>query len=190
MTTEKGITLTLDDRAVQADLAQLVRQADSPAAAMNAIGAYMMAATQRRFDRETGPDGVKWARLSPRTAAKRIGRTRRGHENILRVKARLYASLAYEASADQVAIGTNLEYAAIHQLGGTIKIPERRQEINLSVGKGRKRFVKRTAKRRDTREVAIGAHTISIPARPYLGVDEADRAEIRRIVEDHFRSEA
>lgn len=186
----EGITLTLDDREVQADLAQLVRQADNPAAAMNAIGAYMLAATQHRFERETGPDGVKWARLSPRTAAKRIGRARRGYEHILRVKARLYSSLSYEASADQVSIGTNLDYAAAHQLGATIQIPERQQEINLSVGKGRKRFVKASAKRRDTRNVTIGAHTITIPARPYLGADEADRAEIRAIVEDHFRGEA
>jgi len=185
-----GLTLRLDDLEVRRDLEQLVRRADNPEAAFHAIGAYMVTATQRRFERETGPDGQPWQRLSPRTAAKRIGSRRRGYENILRVKARLYSSLAYEASADQVAIGTNVEYAAAQQLGAEIQMPAREQDINLSIGKGRRRFVRASAKRKETRRVSVGEHVIRIPARPYLGVDETDQAEIRRIVEDHYRGES
>jgi len=185
-----GIRLIVDEKPLLQTLGQLQRAAEDPQRAYDAIGAYLVTATQRRFERETGPDGSRWQRLSPRTANRRIGRARRGYDHILRVKARLYQSIVYEAADNQVAVGTNLVYAAIQQLGGTVTIPARDQDVNLSVGKGRRRFVRGSAKRKETRRVHIGAHTITIPARPYLGIDHDDEVEIQAIVEDFFREEA
>jgi phage virion morphogenesis protein len=185
-----GIRLLLDERPLLAMLGQLQRAAEDPRRAYDAIGAYLVTATQRRFERETGPDGRRWQKLSPRTANRRIGRSRRGYDHILRVRNRLYQSIVYEAADNQVAVGTNLVYAAIQQLGGSVIIPERDQDIHLSTGKGRRRFVRASAKRMETRRVHIGAHTITIPARPYLGIDQEDEAQIQAIVEDFFREEA
>ena len=157
---------------------------------MNAIGAYLVTATQQRFEREQGPDGMPWQRLSPRTANKRIGKTRRGYEHILRIKNRLYSSLKYQADAASLAVGTNVDYAAIQQLGGTIKKPARQQTIyqryNPKTGDLDQRFVKRS-RSNFARDVDVAAHSITIPARPYLGISDEDRAEILEIVADSAR---
>jgi phage gpG-like protein len=185
-----GIKLVLDDQVVLDRLAQLSRAAENPAAAFEAIGAYLVTATQRRFERETGPDGQKWQRLSPRTANRRVGRSQRGYEHMLRVKNRLYSSIVYDASPERVEVGTGIAYAAAQQLGATINIPAREQDIHLGDTNRGKRFVKASRKRKQTQRLKIGAHTITIPARPYLGVDTADQAEILAIVEDFLRTEA
>ncbi|TPJ83846.1 hypothetical protein FJ937_16525 [Mesorhizobium sp. B2-4-4] len=185
-----GIKLVLDDKAVLDRLGQLSRAAENPAAAMEAIGLYLVSATQGRFQRETGPDGRKWQRLSPRTANKRVGRSQRGYEHILRVKNRLYSSIVYDAEPNRVEVGTGVAYAAAQQLGARINIPAREQDIHLGDTNRGKRFVKASRKRKHTQRVKIGAHTITIPARPYLGVDADDQAEILAIVGDFLRTEA
>lgn len=185
MATE-GIKIVVDDAAVMGALGALQGKAENLAPAMAAIGAALLQSTQRRFERETGPDGAKWPRLSPRTAAKRVtAKHRRGHDNILRVTGRLYQSIVAESSETQAEVGTNVVYAAIHQLGGAIEMPEREQTIHLSTGK-RKRFVRTSAKRKDTRTVKVGAHSVRIPARPFLGIDDADRQTVLEIVADHL----
>lgn len=192
MATE-GIRIEIDAGEVDARLSDLAAQAENLQPLMDAIGAYMVQATQRRFERETGPDGQKWPRLSPRTAEKRIGGSRRGYDHMLRVKTRLYSSIVYEADPGKVAIGSNMVYAAIQQLGGTVKIAEREQDIyqnyNAKTDTFDPRFRKR-AKSNFSRRVKVGAHTITIPARPYLGVDADDRAEIAALVNDHFGIES
>ncbi|MBP0439437.1 phage virion morphogenesis protein [Tianweitania sediminis] len=184
-----GIFIRIDDEAVTGQLQRLEDAAGDMQPAMAAIGAAMLQSTQRRFERETGPDGKKWAPLRPRTAAARIGRGRRGTANILRVSTRLYQSLTFEASNTEARVGSNVVYAAIHQLGGAIDMPERQQTIHLSTGK-RKRFVRSAAKRKESRAVTIGAHQVRMPARPYLGIDQADRDTITSIVADHFAEAA
>ena len=187
-----GITLTIDDAEASRQLNRLVAAAENTEDVLHAIGAAMVQATKRRFDKETGPEGKKWARLSPRTAAQRVTKSgRRGDGHILVRKHFLYDSIVYETTSNRaVVIGTNMRYAAIHQFGGSVQMPERHQEINLSTGKGRKRFVQAKVARKRTLRVKIGAHTINIPARPYLGIDDADIAEITHLVEEHFREAA
>ncbi|TIX55773.1 MAG: hypothetical protein E5V28_22195, partial [Mesorhizobium sp.] len=128
--------------------------------------------------------------LSPRTAAKRIGRGQRGYGHMLRVTNRLYSSITGEATDTEAAVGTNLLYAAIQQLGGEVKIPAREQDLHFGKTNRGRRFVKASRKRKETVRVSIGAHSITIPARPYLYVDEDDQAEILRIAEDAFRTES
>lgn len=188
MATE-GIQLRVVDQAVMATLDRIERLAESPGSIMASIASFLVSRTQRHFQTETGPDG-KWQPLSPRTAAKRTGRRRRGSDHILRDTTRLYRSITGESSDTEAAVGTNLIYGAIHQLGGEVKIPAREQDIHLGRTNRGKRFVKASAKRKETMRVKIGAHTINIPARPYLYLDDEDQAEIREIVEDAFRAEA
>ncbi|RWB50840.1 phage virion morphogenesis protein [Mesorhizobium sp.] len=188
MATE-GIQLRVVDQAVMATLDRIERLAENPASIMASIASFLVSRTQRHFETETGPDG-KWKPLSPRTAARRTGRRRRGKDHILRDTNRLYSSITGESSDTEAAVGTNLIYGAIHQLGGEVKIPAREQDIHLGRTNRGKRFVKASAKRKETKRVTIGAHTITIPARPYLYLNDEDEAEIREIVEDAFRAEA
>jgi phage virion morphogenesis protein len=184
-----GIQIRVNDEEVLSGLAAVDRVADDPSAIMAEIAAFMVTATQRHIEQERGPDGP-WPRLSPRTANRRIGNRRRGHDNILRVSGRLYQSITEDSGRDYAAAGTNLVYGPAHQLGATIQMPGREQDIHLSTGRGRRRFVKRRLKRKETRRVTVGAHTITIPPRPYLYLNEADRAEILDIAADGIRRES
>ena len=134
---------------------------------------------------QSGPDGRAWTPLASATVK---ARTRRGQTpiTILRSnsKGKIGSSLAGSINArvtdDEVRVGSAVEYAAIHQLGGTINKPARQGQIFRRRGKdgtvGR-RFVKK--KEADVvTEVAIPAHAITIPARPFLGISVADQADI------------
>lgn len=185
----EGIQLRLVDRDVLETLDRIERLAEKPAPIMSAIAGYMVTAVQHHFETETGPDG-KWQPLAPRTAARRIGRRQRGTANILRVSNRLYSSITGESSDTEAAVGSNLGYAAAQFLGATIKMPAREQDIHLGRTNRGRRFVKASAKRKETRRVQVGEHVITIPARQALYLNDDDRAEIVSIVEDGFRKEA
>jgi len=79
---------------------------------LRAIGERVTAQTKRRF--ESGgpaPSGIPWAK--PKTHNPKRVRT-------LTVSGHLRDSIRYQLRGrDEVAIGTNKEYAAIHQMGGT-----------------------------------------------------------------------
>jgi phage virion morphogenesis protein len=184
-----GIRISVTDETVRKTLDRIDRMAANPADIMADIAAHLVMSTQRHFETETGPSG-KWAPLSPRTANRRIGRGRRGTANILRVSNRLYSSIVGDSSAKEATVGTNAIYAAIHQFGGTIDKAARSQDINLSTGKGRKRFVRASAKRKRSMTVQIGAHSIAIPARPFLYLDDSDFRAIEAIAAEGFRREA
>lgn len=173
-------------------LNRLVISAENPAEIMDDVAQYLLTATQQRFERETGPDGQKWKPLKARTAAQRVGRSRnskrRGTANILVRSGRLKTSLSTRSDAASATVGTNSKYAAIHQFGGVIKQDARTQTLSLKRIRGTKKvqFAKAGAKGATEREVTIGAREINMPARPYLGINDADRAEIGAIIMSDF----
>lgn len=186
-------SITIDDREINAALTRVAEAGGEPIALMDEMAAAMLFSVQRRFETETGPSGAPWARHAPRTARARANR-RRGNTpvspKILRDSNRLYSSIVSEASADEAAVGTNLIYAAIHQTGGSItQYPQSRMVRFRKVGR-KTRFAKKSHKRAYDRPVTYGQRTILIPARPYLGFSEDDRAELLRIAEAHFEAAA
>ncbi|MHB2265812.1 phage virion morphogenesis protein [Aliihoeflea sp. PC F10.4] len=185
-----GIQIRVGEDTTGPALERLIRVAGDPSAIMSAIAGFMVTASQQHIERETGPGG-KWPRLSPRTANKRLGRSnrRRGYDHMLRVTGRLYSSITGDSGPDFAVVGTNLDYAAAQQLGAKIQMPDRRQDIHLSTGKGRRRFVRKAAKRKETRNVAVGAHTITIPARPFLYLTETEMTEILAIAAEGLELE-
>ncbi|MBJ3783413.1 phage virion morphogenesis protein [Devosia sediminis] len=190
-----GVSFSLDDKEAQEALAQLERAAANPEGAYHAIGAHFVFSTQRNIEQETAPDGQKWRPLSPRTAAKRIGRgraaRRRGYNHILRVTARLYQSISYGVVPSGVEWGSNLVYARIHQLGGTIDMKPRTGTVSMrNIRKRGNRFVRAGSKGAESRVVQIRGHQVRIPARPFLGISAYDRQAIPEIVADHLRQEA
>lgn len=121
---------------------------------------------------------------------------------VLNVKTgNLQRSVNYEVTEDggniQGAVGTNIIYARIHELGGTIQAKARQATLRFRVGadgglmKQDARFIgpmkmrnaakmlvfaKASHKRVATRNVKIGAHEIKIPARPFLRPSLAEMA--------------
>tara|TARA_E500000318_G_scaffold46673_6_gene44011 strand:+ start:1239 stop:1748 length:510 start_codon:yes stop_codon:yes gene_type:complete len=130
---------------------------------MDEIGAAMVASTQLRFEDEKDPDGNPWP---PSIRAKAEG------GQTLTNRARLRQSQTHNASERKVEWGTDLIYAAIHQLGGTIR----------AKGGGKLKF-----------KIPGGGFAqvdqVTIPARPYLGVNAENEAEILAIVSDWITRE-
>lgn len=186
-----GASITLHDTATEG-LSRLVDAAVHPGQMMSAMSAYLVTSTQRRFETETGPDGVKWKPLADRTASRKIGRGKvRGTANILRLSTRLYQSLVSRSDETSAEVGTNVVYAAIHQFGGEIQLYARSQKMSLKrVRSGRTRFVKHGTKGAELRNVTIGEHVVNIPARPYFGFSETDISALLQIGREHLEREA
>ncbi len=184
--TGAAITLEVTDAPVRELLDRVEAVGGDTLPLMRALGGYMLASTQRRFETRTAPGGAAWQRLAPRTARERI-RQGYGTTNILRRSGILYASLTYVASSTEVETGTNNPYAAAHQFGAEITHYARSQPIYQHYDAKTDTFDPRFRKRSRSnfmRYVEIGEHKVTIPARPYLGVDDADVVEMAAIGED------
>lgn len=146
---------------------------------MDEIGSLLVATVAHRFAEEEGPDGEAWT--PSRRAEDEGGVT-------LTDSARLRHSITHSAGATKVEIGTNLVYAGIHQFGGTItkhaaSMPIHRRQADIKAG------VSRFARRSKADFVSyheVGEHTITMPARPFLGVSKADEREIEALLEGYL----
>lgn len=127
------------------------------AGAMAAVGEAIRTSVLERFSREKDPEGRPW---------KKSIRAQRDGGKTLSVSRDLATSIHIESSAKGVEVGTNKEYAAIHQFGGTIR----------AKGSGLLRF--------QIGDQWISKKSIKMPARPYLGINEKDMREITHIIED------
>lgn len=78
---------------------------------------------------------------------------------------RLRQSIEYATAPDSVMVGTNVIYARIHQLGGEIR-PKKKKALKV---RGR----------------PVGK--VTMPARPYLYMDEEDKAEVAHIIALHTK---
>lgn len=144
---------------------------------MRAIGDRVVEQTKRRFAAGgPAPSGTPWAK--PKTPNPKRVRT-------LTVSGHLRDSIRYQLRGqDAVAIGTTKEYAAIHQLGGTITQGARSE---LFLRNRYKRGAKKGQFKKGTQAgqgYTFGERKINIPARPYLGLSENDSAEIIGIINE------
>lgn len=181
-----GAHFVIDFSSLEQAVAALQRLANGGDQLMLAdMGEYLLGAHQRRFDAEVSPDGTPWAPLSPRYKRRkdreRPGAKKLVYDNFLK------GTLRYQVKAGELLFGSNREYAAIHQFGGDINIPARSTLAYFSqsaIGRGDSRFVKR--RRSDFAQwVTIPAYTVTMTARPWLGLAPDDKAELARIVADH-----
>lgn len=109
---------------------------------LRGIGEEVKKATQARILQSgPDPDGHKWVALAARTQKAKKGK------GMLRESGALMDSITWQIQgAAEVAIGSRMVYARIHQLGGM-------------AGPSRK---------------------VKIPARPYLGLNEEEKAKLQR----------
>lgn len=127
---------------------------------MDQIAAYGVSSTQQRFLDEKGPDGTPWEQS--RRAKKTGGKT-------LRDKGHLVGSLTGAATTSTAAWGTNKIQAAIHQFGGIIR-PKRAKALAFAGING-----------------LVVTKKVTMPARPYLGINQQDRDEIVATTHDWMR---
>lgn len=195
-----GIRIAVDDKPVAEALARVIAAGRDLQPLFERIGAQMVQTTSMRFQTESGPGGKKWQPLAKSTLASKAPDTR-----ILRRRGFLSRSITFNARTNYVEWGSGIKYAAIHQLGGTIQHPARQGSAMFRQAKegaftkadgtrvgSRWRFAKKRskAKRNIRRDFEVPAYTITIPARPYLGIDEADSREIVAIAEAYLAEAA
>ena len=110
-----GVTIhvELDDREARRALDRLARAGADLTPAMREIGEVLVSSAKDRFSDQKSPDGTPWAPLSEHTKA----RKKRNKDKILTRDGFLRGTLAYQAGAGSVEVGSPLVYAGTHQFG-------------------------------------------------------------------------
>ena len=109
------IEIKLDNKDVESRLLDLAKRSENLRPLMKNIAGVFAYSTEENFKEEGRPD--KWADLAESTKKQR---TKTGHYpgQILQVSGQLASSISTYYDNDSAVIGSNLDYAAIHQLGG------------------------------------------------------------------------
>ena len=122
------IEIKLDNKEVESRLLDLAKRSENLRPLMNNIAGIFAYYTEENFKEQGRPD--KWIDLAESTKKQR---TKTGHYpgQILQVSGQLASSISTYYDNDSAVIGSNLVYAAIHQLGGqagrnkSVEIPAR-----------------------------------------------------------------
>jgi len=178
-----AIAVTVESDRVRAVLRTLAGRAGNLKPAFAAIGRSMVVSTQQRMQAQHGPDGKPWPALSAATLLARAGGRRKAFrkdgQTLRKPAARimatakallasglLRASLTSNADGGGVEVGTNRIYAAVQQFGAEIHAKDGGL---LVFGNG-----------------TMFARKVTIPARPFLGVDAGDEAMILSALAGHL----
>lgn len=106
---------TQDLKGVVEKFDRLGRHVQDVSPLMDEIGSMLVASTQDRFERGVDPQGNPWTPWAESTEK------RRAHDpdaKILILDNYLAGGIDHQPGNDQVEVGSNKVYAAIHQLGG------------------------------------------------------------------------
>lgn len=144
-----SITISVDDRAARSVFAKWERADGDLSGLLDPIGAALRDNVLDRFEHGRGPDGTAWPESL--RATEQSGQT-------LVDKGRLRDSITYEAGAREVELGSNVIYARIHQLGGTITAKTDKGLSFSLAGDGG----------------FVNVQSVTLPPRPYLGIGPED----------------
>ena len=109
------IEIKLDNKEIESRLLDLAKRSENLRPLMKNIAGIFAYSTEENFKEEGRPD--KWTDLAESTKKQR---TKTGHYpgQILQVSGQLASSISTYYDNDSAVIGSNIDYAAIHQLGG------------------------------------------------------------------------
>ncbi|MDC7787976.1 phage virion morphogenesis protein [Rhodoplanes sp. TEM] len=160
-----GATLetTIDDAVVLKAFAALQRLMTDTTPVLRAIGTGLVENTHTRFEEARDPQGNAWAALNPDYAPLKRGP---GTLRESAMRGGLMGSITFRAARDSVEVGTNKIYAAVHQFGATIE-PVKASHLVFRLASG--------LQFRDS---------VTIPARPFLGISKADEETIADTIAD------
>lgn len=182
-------SITINDADMLQSLSRMVEQMDNPAGFYRNVGEHMLNSLHDNFEKERAPDGTPWKPLKPATIKARE-KKRLTPVKILRARGRLAGSFNLRASIEGARLGSPMAYAAIHFFGGTIKKTERQQTIYQHYDAKTDTLDQKFRKKHRSnfaRDVTVGAHEITIPARPYAGVSKDDEKIIFGIADEWLR---
>lgn len=161
--------------------------------AMQAIGRALKTAAQLRFRTGRGPDGSAWA--PSRRAQESGGQT-------LNLTRKLRNSITFAATRTSATVGTNDIRAAIHHFGGVIRAKKgpflsipvtdaarraggaRNFPAPLHVAQTLKGLYILVDSKGQTQYIL--RPSVTMPARPFLGVSDADETELLGVMSRHL----
>jgi phage virion morphogenesis protein len=114
------ITIEVKDDQILASLRKIAQELSRPTPALKLVGILAQRAIQRNFKAQSDPQGKPWARLSSATIKSRRNRKKSSIQILVdtgRLKNSLNTLDALRITGSEVAIGTNVKYAAIHNFG-------------------------------------------------------------------------
>lgn len=138
-------------------LDKYIAATENPRPLLETAGSILENSIRDRFRTGSGPGGVAWK--PSRRAIEQGGRT-------LIDTGGLLSSITHIANAERVEVGViakteSAKHAATHQFGATIR-PVRAPKLVFRGPDGH----------------LIFADSVTIPARPFIGIDDADRADL------------
>ena len=111
----KPIEIKIDNNDVERKLLELAQKSENLLPLMKNIAGIFASATEENFKNEGRPD--KWTELSEATKKQRT-KQKKWPGQILQVSGQLASSISTQYDDESAVISSNLDYAAIHQLGG------------------------------------------------------------------------
>lgn len=178
------IEIRIEVANIDAALAEIERRLENTAPVMGRIEGVMLDAVEQNFEEEGRP---RWRGLAESTIR---DRERKGSwpGKILQRSGRLATSVVSDSGNGYATVGSNLEYAAIHNFGGKIRQFAQTRFVNFRIDKrGRSRFSTRKNANL-SQAVEYGDRTINIPARPFLALTPEDESEILFEIGDYLTS--
>jgi len=167
-----NIQIAIDDRAIRAALGRLIKAGADLKPAFAEIGEYLDLATRQRFDREQAPDGSPWEPLSETTLRRKM------LKGVKRGRGQKRRRLTTRAGNTKAGAITRLAHASILVESGDLRDTLRYHATADSLEFGTDRKYGATHQ--------FGDKKRNIPARPFLGLSDADRAEIVSILREHL----
>ncbi|WP_113632169.1 phage virion morphogenesis protein [Pectobacterium peruviense] len=178
-----GATLALDYRDALQVLLAIDDTLKFPQTMLQGMGERLLELHQQRFTEQKAPDGTAWQSLSSRYQK----RKRKNTDKILTRDGYLRNTLRWQVNANELLFGTDRVYGAIHQFGGTIQIAARSQQAYYRTKRNRdgktevgNQFVSKK-KSNFSQWHTLPNYSITIPARPWLGVSATDTERLLEI---------
>lgn len=189
------LKIRITDEALRAALGRMIATLHDTTPLMQALSEIMVDASARAFEQTADPaTGAPWKPLS---ASRQRQRANKGRSiaNMLQDSGLLVESIARpsgrgavrDIGPDHALVGTNVPYAAAHQFGATIQREASPMTVRLRKWKGRIEFAKAKHKRVRVVDTIRKAHTVTIPARPFIGVGPTDIEDMLETIARHLQ---
>ncbi|MBF0374965.1 MAG: phage virion morphogenesis protein [Alphaproteobacteria bacterium] len=158
-------TITVDTVAAEKSLRRLAARATDLTPAMEDIGQSLVTSALLRFESERGPDGKPWRLLSAATLLRRLG----GRAKIYKKNGDFRKGAATKLAQAKILQDRGHLRSSIHFRARPDQV-----EVGSNMAYARIHQLGGEAGRKSAR--------VQIPARPYLGLDDGDRADVTRIL--------
>jgi phage virion morphogenesis protein len=170
------VTIEVHSEPILKALNGMLAAAEDLTPLLDAIGFLLEESTRQRFTDQVDPEGRPWAPLSPAYRASKP----KNQDLILVLNGYLVGSFRHQAGKDEVRVGTDVAYAAVHQFGASIP-PHviRARGAGALFWPGAAHPVKQ-----------VNFPGAEIPARPFLGVSADDERGILDLANEYLAQSA